>query len=223
MDLVFDLAKKKPWIREECGWIVYRCIYELSAQKADAKFVETALERLCSNDLAKTPEGVSIWLAAKELFPSVSFPSKVWKHDDPLDARERNSLTKVMKESSSSDSEDGNAAKSSGVWNSKLHFAWEAVISKFSAAPAKEKSKSKGDGSSRLSFIDFWTEVVDSEFSPLSSSLDHFLTVDQTACLLLLRRRNASIGASCSSTSSLTKLPCTWLLKFSPRTLLDAS
>ncbi|KAH8427801.1 DNA-directed DNA polymerase POL5 [Aspergillus melleus] len=173
LDLVYDLSKKKPWIREECGWIVYRCIYELSTQKADAKFVESALEQLCSNDLAKTPEGVSIWLAAKELFPTASFPSKVWKHDDPLDARERNSLAKVMRDSSSSETENddnANATKSSGVWNSKLHFAWEAVISRFSAAPVKEKSKSKSSGSSRLSFIDFWTEVVDNGLFAAASS-----------------------------------------------------
>ena len=166
LDLVFDLAKKKPWIREECGWIVYRCVYELSAQNADAKFVESALERLCTNDLARTPEGVSIWLAAKELFPKVQLPSKVWKHDDPLDAKERNQLAKVMKESSVSEAEGenkGSKAKASGVWNSKLHFAWDAVLSRLSETSAKE-SKSK---TSRLSFIDFWTEVVDSTSSCL--------------------------------------------------------
>ncbi|RAK82890.1 DNA polymerase V [Aspergillus costaricaensis CBS 115574] len=170
LDLVFELAKKKPWIREECGWIIYRCIYELAAQKADAKFLESALERLCLNDLARTPEGVAIWLAAKDLFPEVKFPSKVWKHDDPLDAKERNQLAKVMKESSSADSESegGNKAKSSGVWNSKLHFAWDTVISRLADAPTKE-SKSKGS-SSRISFADFWTEVVDNGLFASSSS-----------------------------------------------------
>ncbi|KAF7594219.1 DNA-directed DNA polymerase [Aspergillus hancockii] len=169
LDLVFDLAKKKPWIREECGWIIYRCVYELSAQKAEAKYVETALEHLCSNELARTPEGVAIWLAAKDLFPKVQFQTKVWKHDDPLDAKERNQLAKVMKESSVSDAEGGNQAsnaKSSGVWNSKLHFAWDAVLSRFGESSAKE-SKSK---TSRLSFVDFWTEVVDNGLFAASSS-----------------------------------------------------
>ena len=159
LDLVFGLANKKPWIREECGWIVYRCVYELSTQKADAKFVESALERLCSNDLARTPEGVSIWLAAKDLFPQVNFPSKVWKHDDPLDAKERSKLAKVMKESSAVDPEEEKQGKpkSSGVWNSKLHFAWDAVLARL-AAPTKSKG-------SRLGFAVFWVEVVDSEYS----------------------------------------------------------
>lgn len=169
LDLVFDLAKKKPWIREECGWIIYRCIYELSAQKADAKFVESALERLCSNELARTPEGVAIWLAANELFPKVTLPSKVWKHDDPLDTKERNQLAKVMKESSASETEgenQGNNPKQSGVWNSKLHFAWDAVLSRLGEVSTKW-SKSK---TSRISFIDFWTEVVDNGLFAASSS-----------------------------------------------------
>lgn len=164
---MFDLAKKKPWIREECGWIVYRCIHDISSQKADAKLAETALEILCSNDLARTPEGVAIWLAAKDRFPGISFPSKVWKHDDPLDSKERNQLAKAMKESSSADSESEGekGAKASGVWNSKLHFAWDAALLSLNNA-AKERSKSKGS-SSRLSFADFWTEVVDSELYPI--------------------------------------------------------
>ncbi|OJJ77594.1 hypothetical protein ASPBRDRAFT_113074 [Aspergillus brasiliensis CBS 101740] len=170
LNLVLDLAKKKPWIREECGWIIYRCVYELAAQKADVKFLDSALEQLYSNELARTPEGVAIWLAAKDLFPNAKFPSKVWKHDDPLDAKERNQLAKVMKESSSADSEgeSGTKAKSSGVWNSKLHFAWDTVISRLADAPTKE-SKSKGS-SSRISFADFWTEVVDNGLFAASSS-----------------------------------------------------
>ncbi|RHZ56958.1 hypothetical protein CDV55_101381 [Aspergillus turcosus] len=171
VDLVFDLAKKKPWIREECGWIIYRCVFDLASQKAGAKYVEVALERLCSNDLARTPEGVSIWLAAKEAYPKADFPRKVWKHDDPLDSRERNQLAKVMKDSSASDSEAGNQGnnpKSSGVWSSKLHFAWDAVIRQLAEVSAKESSKSKS--SSRLSFADFWTEVVDNGLFASSSS-----------------------------------------------------
>ncbi|KAL4867304.1 hypothetical protein BDV12DRAFT_122861 [Aspergillus spectabilis] len=166
LELVFELAKKKPWIREECGWIVYRCVYDLSAQKADAKFVELALENLCSYDLARTPEGVAIWLAAKERFPGIKFPSKVWKHDDPLDSKERNQLVKAMKESSNGESEGEGGAQPSGVWNSKLHFAWDAALTSLSSVPTKDSSKSKG----RLGFVDFWTEVVDNGLFASASS-----------------------------------------------------
>jgi DNA polymerase phi len=107
-------------------------------------------------------------LAAKDEFPKAGFPAKVWKHDDPLDSRERNQLAKVMKDSSAPDPEDrenGNNAKSSGVWNSKLHFAWEAVLGRVSDVPKNEMSKSSSkDSGSRLSFADFWADLVDSKY-----------------------------------------------------------
>ena len=166
------MAKKKPWIREECGWIIYRSIYDLSAKQADAKFVQAALEQLSSHDLVRTPEGISIWLASEDQFPTARVP-KVWKHDDPLDPRERGVLVKIMKESSAPENnEDGkqennNTGKSSGVWNSKLHFAWDAVLARLSDGSKKEKSKDKASKSSRLSFEDFWTELVDGRHLPI--------------------------------------------------------
>lgn len=161
IDLVFELAQKKPWIREECGWIVYQCVYDLAARKMEPKYIQSALEQLCMRDLARSPEGVAIWLATKDMFPEATFPSKIWKHDDPLDTKERNSLSKIMKESGAA-ANDGeakvNTAKTSGVWNNKLHFAWDAVISRTSLE-VKDKSNK-----SRMTFIDFWTEVVDSKY-----------------------------------------------------------
>ncbi|KAL4945666.1 hypothetical protein BDV06DRAFT_230140 [Aspergillus oleicola] len=168
LELVFGLAKKKSWIREECGWIVYQCIHDIAAQKADTKLVETVLELLCSNDLARTPEGVAIWLAVRDLFPGINFPSKIWKNDDPLESKERNQLAKAMKESSSGESEgEGEkSAKASGVWNSKLHFAWDAALTSLNSA---QKESKKGP-SNRLVFADFWTEVVDNGLFASASS-----------------------------------------------------
>lgn len=165
--MIFDLAKKKPWLREECGWIMYRCIFDLAAQKLDTKYVESILDQLCANDLARTPEGVAIWLAAKDSFPKAKFPQNVWKYEDPLDSRDKSTLAKIMKESSDVEAQsEGSGTKQSGVWNSKLHFAWDAVLSRIFASPQKkEKSKDKTSKSSRTSFVDFWVEVVDSEYN----------------------------------------------------------
>ncbi|KAL1966912.1 hypothetical protein VTN77DRAFT_3656 [Rasamsonia byssochlamydoides] len=177
LTLVVDLAKKKPWIREECGWVIYRGIYDLAAQKADAKFVEAAVDQLCSNDLARTPEAVSVWLAAKDLFPNANLPKNVWKYDDPLDAREKSVLSRVMKESSAgedeSNKEGGSAKNTTGVWTSKLHFAWDAVLTRiYDVKPAQGKSKDKDklSKSSRISFVDFWIEVVDNGLFAAASS-----------------------------------------------------
>ena len=99
------------------------------------------------------------------MFPVAKFPANLWKHNDPLDSRERNQLAKTMKDSSVADHEDpeqNSGVKSSGVWNSKLHFAWEALLTRVPEGSKKEKSKSK-DASCRLSFVDFWTDLVDSK------------------------------------------------------------
>ncbi|KAJ5489455.1 hypothetical protein N7539_004345 [Penicillium diatomitis] len=170
LDLILDLAHKKTWLREECGWIIYRCVYDLSARQMDATFVEAAVERVCSYELARSPEGVAVWLAVKDMFPTAELPAKVWKHDDPLDPKERGNLAKIMKESSAEENDGENkGSKSSGVWNSKLHFAWDAVISRTSVKDASSKTKTKSK-SSRLSFVDFWTEVVDNGLFASSSS-----------------------------------------------------
>ncbi|KAJ5545292.1 hypothetical protein N7535_006325 [Penicillium sp. DV-2018c] len=167
IELVCELAEKKPWIREECGWIIYQCVYDLAGRKLDAKYVQAALECLCAHGIARSPEGVAIWLAAKDMYPKADFPSNIWKHDDPLDTKERNSLSKIMKESGAAANEGenkANVAKNSGVWNSKLHFAWDAVLSR-TIVEAKDKSKK-----SRMTFSDFWTEVVDNGLFAAASS-----------------------------------------------------
>ncbi|EPS32017.1 hypothetical protein PDE_06976 [Penicillium oxalicum 114-2] len=174
LDLILELARKKPWLREECGWVIYRCVCDLSARQMDAKFVEAAVERICFHDLARSPEGVAVWLAVKDLFPSAQLPTKIWKHEDPLDPKERSSLSKIMKESSAEQNDgdgENKGSKSSGVWNSKLHFAWDAVMSRTSDGAKESDSKSKSKSkSSRLTFVDFWTEVVDNGLFASSSS-----------------------------------------------------
>lgn len=159
MSLIFDLGKKKPWLREECGWIFYRAVDDLKSQQINVKYAESLVEGLCSNDLAKTPEGVAIWLAVKDSFPAATLPSNVWKCNDPLDRHDRTTLSKVMKESSVPDETaetNGLAKNSSGVWNSKLHFAWDAVLARLYT-----NTKTKGPS---LDFSEFWVEVVDSEY-----------------------------------------------------------
>ena len=210
LDLILELARKKPWLREECGWVIYRCVCDLSARQMDAKFVEAAVERICFHDLARSPEGVAVWLAVKDLFPSAQLPTKIWKHEDPLDPKERSSLSKIMKESSAEQNDgdgENKGSKSSGVWNSKLHFAWDAVMSRTSDGAKESDSKSKSKSkSSRLTFVDFWTEVVDSKFGSGRCMFDIQMadraTLTQMDYLPHHPQMSASTGASFSSTKS---------------------
>ncbi|PGH19231.1 hypothetical protein AJ80_04096 [Polytolypa hystricis UAMH7299] len=174
LSLLFELAQKKPWLREECGWILFCAIQDIAVQKADVKYAETALRLCCENGLVKTPEGVAIWLRAKDFFPNMVFPEGIWKHGGPLHIRERATLCKVMKQSSESESEQGKEngqVQNSGIWNAKLHFAWGSLLQRLYDQPAEElKSKDKTTKSKEASFVEFWTEVVDNGLFAAASS-----------------------------------------------------
>ncbi|ODH48524.1 hypothetical protein GX48_05393 [Paracoccidioides brasiliensis] len=175
LSMLFDLAKKKPWLREECGWIIFCSLRDIQTHKFDVKYVEAALDSLCQNGLAKSPEGVAIWTVAKDLFPAMKFPEGVWKHGSPLDVREKATLAKIMKETSESEPEPGKengVAKNSGVWNPKLHFTWDVVLQKL-YAQLPELNGSLNDKNSKdtqASFMDFWTEVIDNGLFAAASS-----------------------------------------------------
>ncbi|KAM5466640.1 DNA-directed DNA polymerase [Microsporum audouinii] len=177
LSLVFELANKKPWLRGECGYIIFYAIRDIGARNRSAKYVDSALAALCENNLAKTPEGVAIWLAAMDisLSPPVVFPHGVWNHDNPLNSREKATLAKIMKESSGQDASNSEdtTIKSSGVWNPKLPFAWDPILAKLYTSPVEKPSiedKGKKGKAGQLAFSDFWTEVVDCGLFAAASS-----------------------------------------------------
>lgn len=175
--IVIDIGNAKPWLREECGWILYRALYELAAREADVKYCEAMIKIICSNGFIKSPEGVAMWLLVQETFPNAELPKDAWKYNnDPLDRHDRRTLAKIMKQVS--EAEDQPAA--SGVWNSRLNFAWDAVLSRLADSKPSEAKKEKKDRKntekpSRLTFEEFWVEVVDG-MSCLSSSFFSLLT-----------------------------------------------
>lgn len=102
-----------------------------------------------------------MWLLVQDSFPDAKLPQDVWKYsNDPLDRHDRRTLAKIMKQVS--EAEDQSAAL--GVWNSRLNFAWDAVLSRLADSKPegkKEKKDKKGKESTRITFEEFWTEVVD--------------------------------------------------------------
>ncbi|KAF3484407.1 DNA polymerase V [Arthroderma uncinatum] len=177
VSLVFELANKKSWLREECGYIIFYAVRDAGARNRGSKYVDSVLAALCQNNLAKTPEGVAIWIAAMELSLSLAivFPSGVWSHDNPLNTREKASLAKIMKESSEHNVPNGEDAKvkSSGVWNPRLPFAWDPILAKLyttSTEIPQGEGKGKKSKATQLTFADFWTEVVDCGLFAAASS-----------------------------------------------------
>jgi len=150
LEKLLKLGEKKPWIREECGWVIAEALNQMKPGQA-----EYTLEQVVEAGLALTPEGVAIWLMARAQFPDMRFPSKPWgQSGNPLEHLK--SLGKALKESSSpNDDQKTQQAKQTGNWNPKLHFVWNVLLTHYITA-----LKTKTDDV-KLEFENFWKVSVD--------------------------------------------------------------
>ncbi len=146
---LLELAKKKPWIREECGWVIVEALAQMDQGQA-----EYTLNKLYDEGLASSPEGVGIWLTARNLYPDMKFPTKPWGHSgNPLEHLKP--LAKALKESSSNDEGSSQQAKQTGTWNPQLHFVWNIVLLQY-AQGLKTKNQVI-----MAEFENFWKVAVD--------------------------------------------------------------
>ena len=148
LEKLMELGKKKPWIREECGWIIMEALAQMKQIQA-----EHTLQVLYDAGLANTPEGVGIFITARDLFPGLKIPTKPWgPTGNPLDRLQ--SLAKALKESSQDDGSKTKEAKLTGNWSPKLHFVWDIVLVRFADVQS-------GKGITPPDFENFWKVAVD--------------------------------------------------------------
>lgn len=155
LDMLLQLAQKKPWIREECGSVVVEALVQMGQSQAESQsHAENTLKKVQTAGLAAGPEGVGIWLVAKRIFPDLTFPSKPWgMSGNPLEHLK--TLAKALKESSTPDADGQPQAKQTGNWNPQLHFVWNLVLNQYI-----EDAKS-GNDDFELKFKNFWKVAVD--------------------------------------------------------------
>ena len=162
LDYVFELAKKKAWLREECGWILYKSIQNLKTKTHGEKYVQTLVDKFIENGLAKSPEGIAAWLGIQSAFPTVSLPTSVWEHQNPLHRKEKATLSRILKEASTVGAPQGEADRKvaqNSTWSPNLHFAWDIILSSI----LQPDIVTKANNTEAIDFTDFWTEAVDSE------------------------------------------------------------
>lgn len=165
-DTVFEdllkLAETKSWLREVCGSVIVQALGQMTQKQA-----EKTLEKIQEAGLGVSPEGVGIWLTAREQFPDMRFPSKPWgSNGNPLEHLKK--LAKALKESSDpGDSKDGKEAKPTGTWNPQLHFVWDLVLNRYIEIDDTHKGSSAED---RKEFENFWKVAVDGMCLTLSPS-----------------------------------------------------
>ena len=151
LELILDLAKEKVWLREECGWVLCRALKILKDRPNGQAYAQPLIEQLHNY---RTPEGVALWITARNSFPKLHMPKHVFRHQDPLDWKEKSFLARILVGSSTAQDKTNKDAPSAlnqkGVWFSKPHFVWELALGE-----ALKRQRN------RVGFSDLWNEAVD--------------------------------------------------------------
>lgn len=166
LQLLCDLAIKKQWLRQECGWLFFTSISYLRRSNLEADFAVALIGALKTNNLVRTPEGVAVWLEVKDCFPDAALPKHVWKHRDPLHKEESSALAEVMKDAKAKQQPElteSAAPQGAGTWSQQLHFSWDVVLRELYLSTDADADANVKRSNGRMTFKKFWHDVVDSE------------------------------------------------------------
>ncbi|KAK3694360.1 DNA polymerase phi-domain-containing protein [Podospora appendiculata] len=159
LDILLKLSEKKSWLKSQCGYIIVQAMAFMKRRTA-----EKTLVKLAEEGVAKTPEGVGIWIAALDRFPDMQVPSQPWRN--PLAATSLTSLPTVLKDSGreATTEQNGTKKQKQGNWTAQLHFVWDQILAHFIKLGAED------DANAGEQFTEFWDHVVDEGFFSYSSS-----------------------------------------------------
>jgi DNA polymerase phi len=135
LERIFEVANKKPWLCETAAFAVAKA-------QGDA---EVTWQMVQDAGLAKTGEGVGIWLSLAARGQQIG--------QNPLSMKKLMETAKVLKESGSE--EEG--IKSKGSWNAKLGFVWDLCLDVYFGKDEAGVKKTS------VSWEDFWRVVIDGE------------------------------------------------------------
>ena len=159
LDFVFDIAKKKSWLREECGWVLTNAVEVFHFESDGARYAQILLERLFVNGLADGLEGVAIWLTASKSFPNISKPQGLWHHQSPLSRIQELKRAFVPQEILTKEKGGTSAhVTQNSSWKPKPHFAWDVVL----RVLLENETSNLADRPRQITIKEFWTEFIDS-------------------------------------------------------------
>jgi DNA polymerase phi len=166
LELLCNVSLKKPWLRQECGWVLYTCLADPTTALPEA-FAQDAIQLLITKKLIRTPEGVAIWLTIQRTYPNIDLPKSVWKHGHPLATKDIKTLADILKDAKtqSERGSDEHEAQGSASWSANLHFAWDVVLLKLyqkeSEIGGATNGTSKKPSEGTISFQTFWQTAVE--------------------------------------------------------------
>ncbi|OTA00952.1 DNA polymerase V (phi) [Trichoderma parareesei] len=145
LEELLRLSNKKVWLKSQCGWVLVQAL-----QQMDKAQTKATLERLSNAGVAKTAEGVAVWLVALSRFPDLQV--KPWQH--PLARKTLGELAAILKESfneTSKDSSSNSRNNQQATWTAQLHFVWDLILNHYLKNGESEVEE----------FAHFWGRVVD--------------------------------------------------------------
>jgi len=166
LDLLLKLAAKKVWLRSQCGGAIVRALDQMNQKQAKA-----TLEKVAEANLAKTPEGVAIWLVALTRFPDL----KVKPWSDPLSKKSFGDLAAVLRESFQDfdkDQPERGQKNKQASWTAQSHYVWDILLAHY-----LKEGEAKAE-----EFQQFWARVVDGKFECVFSSIS-VANIDKTPYL----------------------------------------
>ena len=161
LEIIIALAKTKAWLREECGWVLYKSIQCFKGHSNETVYARTLIDKFVSSGLARELEGVAIWLGVQSTFPNIDLPPYVWHRQNPLNREDLSKLSGLLNNTSTEKRKTEATHKSpqNSTWSSNLHFAWEVILD----AILKQNMLAQNKNLESDIFAEFWTVAVDSK------------------------------------------------------------
>ncbi|KAF8468401.1 DNA polymerase phi-domain-containing protein [Kalaharituber pfeilii] len=140
---LLSLGTAKPWLREPGLWALASSLRKFSWPR---EYVKLAWKLIADNGLARTSEGVGVWLCFEELHPGATgeeaAAGRSWDGGrGPLARGSLPVLAKVLKESGAAGAEKGAGDEQQtqdgrgkvtvggkGVWSPQLHWVWDEIL-----------------------------------------------------------------------------------------------
>ena len=130
LELLCRTATRKPWLRQECGWVLFEFVSDDSVEARDIHglFTEDIIKALAANKMIRTPEGVAIWIGAEDSHADSDLSGHVWKYGHPLAKKYLGALAQIMRDARPEDADDEDGVQGAAMWSPKHHFAWNVLI-----------------------------------------------------------------------------------------------
>lgn len=162
LKFLFELSVRKPWLRESCASIVCSAVSGWS-DETKRWAAKVTYDALAGSGLAKTSDGVAVWLTLQVCCPKVLPPKGPWVKECPLAKPNLATLAKVLKEAGSKD-EGGGSLQQKGSWSPKHNFVWDLVLEAYLGESGEWVDFRGRETSALPTWEEFWKVAIDGKF-----------------------------------------------------------